>query len=150
MKYEVNGKQYEVEFLAAEDDLQVVSVNGRTYRVRTAAAPVRPAAASQAAAQPQAKTTTAATAQAAQPAVAAVAVEAGQRAVQAPMPGTVLAVNVAVGDRVSAGQSLVVLESMKMENDIPSPVDSVVAQVLVEKGQKVASGKTMIVLGETS
>lgn len=63
--------------------------------------------------------------------------------VEAPMPGTILEVKVAVGDTVKAGQPVVVLEAMKMENDIVAPVDGKVTSIVVKKGDAVNSGDVM-------
>jgi biotin carboxyl carrier protein len=62
----------------------------------------------------------------------------------APMPGTILSVAVAPGDRVSRGQTLLVLEAMKMKNAIKAPQGAVVAEVLVQPGQTVAYGHLML------
>ena len=62
------------------------------------------------------------------------------------MPGTILDINVTVGQTVKKGDVLCVLEAMKMENDIPSPCDGVVASVQVQKGSNVASGDTIITI----
>lgn len=64
--------------------------------------------------------------------------------IAAPMPGRVVAVSVTAGDRVSRGQALVVLEAMKMENEIRSPVDATVAEVRVEAGQNVDLRQTLL------
>ncbi len=61
----------------------------------------------------------------------------------APMPGTILKVSVNVGDTVKAGDSIVVLEAMKMENDITAPKDGVVKTIAVAKGQTVAKGDVL-------
>jgi glutaconyl-CoA decarboxylase len=66
--------------------------------------------------------------------------------VTSPMPGTILKVNVNVGDAVKAGQVLMVLEAMKMENEIPSPRDGKVAQLLVSKGSTVDTGAPLLTL----
>jgi len=66
--------------------------------------------------------------------------------VVAPMPGTVLAVRVREGDQVEAGQVLVVLEAMKMENTVPAPGSGRVERVLVEVGQQVRRGETLVEL----
>jgi 3-methylcrotonyl-CoA carboxylase alpha subunit len=66
--------------------------------------------------------------------------------IAAPMPGNVLAVRVAEGDEVEAGQVLVVLEAMKMENNVPSPVAGTVARVLVAPGQQVQRAETLVEL----
>ena len=64
----------------------------------------------------------------------------------APMPGVVLDVRCAVGDRVVAGQPLVVLEAMKMEHHVVAPDDGVVAELHVEAGQQVKNGAVLLVL----
>jgi len=64
----------------------------------------------------------------------------------APMPGTVMAVLVAVGDRVSAGTTLVIIEAMKMEHHISAPADGTVSDVHVTAGQQVENGAALLVL----
>lgn len=70
----------------------------------------------------------------------------GATKVSAPMPGTILKVNVAVGQAVKSGDSLCVLEAMKMENDIPAPKDGTVASIEVTKGASVQSGDILVTL----
>ena len=62
----------------------------------------------------------------------------------APMPGTIIGVNVQVGDSVKAGQVLCILEAMKMENEIIAPEDGKVNEVTVSKGAQVESGDTLV------
>lgn len=64
--------------------------------------------------------------------------------ITAPMPGTVLKVHVNVGEQVKENQSLLVLEAMKMENEIVSPVDGVVTSIMVRDGQAVDVGEILI------
>ena len=71
---------------------------------------------------------------------------AGGEAVSAPMPGTILSVNVSAGQAVKKGDVLCVLEAMKMENEIYAPRDGEVASVSVAKGESVESGKTLVTL----
>ncbi len=133
MKYKVtlHGKTYEVE--VEEDKAMLLD----EYE---AIAPSAPAAAPAAAPAPAA----AAPAPAAAP--AAPAVTASGDTVAAPMPGTVLRVEVNQGDAVKAGQRLGVLEAMKMENEILAPHDGTVAQVVAQKGSSVDTGSPLIVL----
>ena len=114
-----------------------ISVNGVAYSVSVeetaaGAAPVAPAAA------PAPK---AAPAPAAAPAAPAAA---GAVEVKAPMPGNILDVKVAAGASVKAGDVLVILEAMKMENEIVAPQDGTVASINVHKGDTVNSGDTLV------
>ena len=128
-----------------------VTLNGRTYEIEVEAGkamlldeyeaivPSAPAAA------PAAAPVAAAAAAPAAPAAAPAPV-AGE-AVNAPMPGTILKVNVTAGQAVKEGDLLVVLEAMKMENEIFAPKAGTVAQVLVNKGSSVDTGATLVVIG---
>jgi biotin carboxyl carrier protein len=71
-------------------------------------------------------------------------VEEDLGSLEAPMPGTVLKVNVAVGDEVKAGQTLLVLEAMKMEHEIKSPTDGVVTEIAAVEGAMVNPGKKLV------
>ncbi|MDP8214069.1 MAG: biotin/lipoyl-containing protein [Candidatus Euphemobacter frigidus] len=66
--------------------------------------------------------------------------------VNSPLPGTILAIKVTEGDAVTRGQTLVVLEAMKMENEIPSPADGKVSSIKVKKGDSVSTGDLLLVL----
>ena len=115
-----------------------VVVNGKAYDVAVeelgaGAAPVAAAPAAPVAAAPAPATSPATPAPLAAPAAV------GEGA----MPGTILEVKVAVGDTVKAGQPVVVLEAMKMENDIVAPVDGKVTSIVVKKGDAVNSGDIM-------
>ena len=116
-----------------------VTVNGVTYDVvveevggASAQAPVAAAPVAAPVAAPAPK--------------AAPAGNAGAVAVKAPMPGTIMKVNVAVGDAVKKGDVLCVLEAMKMENDISAPQDGVVASVNVQKGASVQTEEVLVTL----
>lgn len=67
--------------------------------------------------------------------------------ISSPLPGTVLAINVAVGDSVAVGQTVAVLEAMKMENNITADRAGVVKEVCVAKGANVQEGDALIILG---
>ncbi len=66
--------------------------------------------------------------------------------VSAPMPGNIIRVDVKDGDKVTAGQVLVILEAMKMENEIVAPKDGTVAQVVTTKGAVVETGSPLVVI----
>jgi biotin carboxyl carrier protein len=131
MKYKVtlNGRTYEVEVEAGK---AMLLSEYEAVAPAPAAAPAAPAAAAPAA--PAA-------------APAAPAVTGSGEAVNAPMPGNILKVNVKVGDAVKSGTVLVVLEAMKMENEIMAPKDGTVTQVLVSKGSTVDTGAALVVIG---
>ena len=89
---------------------------------------------------------TTAPAQTAAPAAPAAPAQAGGTTVSAPMPGTILKVNVANGQAVKKGDVLMVLEAMKMENDIVAPCDGTIKQLLVSKGSTVNTDDVLAVL----
>lgn len=128
MKYVVtlNGKNYEVE--VEETDAVITAV--------TDAAPAAPVAAA----------APAAPAAAPAPATAPAAAADGQK-VLSPMPGTILSVNVSVGSAVKAGEVILILEAMKMENEIVAPCDGTVKQLAVQKGSTVATDALLAVVG---
>ena len=126
-----------------------VTLNGRTYEVEVeagqamllaeyeAVAPAAPVAAAPVAAAPAAP--------AAAPA-APVVTGAGE-SVSAPMPGTILKVNVTAGQAVKEGDLLCVLEAMKMENEILAPKAGTITQVVTAKGASVNTGDALVVIG---
>lgn len=70
----------------------------------------------------------------------------GDVSIRSPMPGLIVDVPVAAGDEVSQGQTVVILESMKMENELKSPRDGVISRVEVEKGQSVEQNSVLVVI----
>ena len=128
MKYEIslNGRTYEVEVELAEP------MNMADFQTFAPAAPAPVTEAVPAAA----------------PAAPASAVVTGAgETVDAPMPGNILKVNVTQGQAVKEGDVLVILEAMKMENEIMAPKAGTVTQVLVTKGSTVDTGAPLVVIG---
>ena len=115
-----------------------ITVNGTPYSVTveegTSSAPAAPVAAAPAAAPAPA------------PAPAPAAAPGAGKSVCAPMPGNVLKVNVKQGDTVKNGQCLIILEAMKMENEIMASRDGVIASVNTTKGSSVEAGAVLCTL----
>ena len=157
-KYKINGNEYSVAIIDLEGDKAAVEVNGVSYQVDiltegyTAPAP-RPAAKPAAAPAPAPAAAPAAPAPAPQPiAPAAPAAEpaapAGKgTAVQSPLPGVILDIKVAVGDQVKAGQTVAILEAMKMENNINAECDGVITAIKVSKGDNILEGSDIVLIG---
>lgn len=128
MKYVVtlNGKNYEVE--VNETEAVVTNVSDAVYAPAPVAAPAPAAAPTPAApAAPQ-------------------AVSASGTQIVAPMPGSIVNINVSAGQAVKAGDVLIVLEAMKMENDITAPCDGVVKQIVTSKGATVNTDDVLLVI----
>ena len=115
-------KQYTITVNGVAYDVTVEEKNGGVVSAPKAVEKSAPAAAAPVASAPQAAT------------------KEGNVAVSAPMPGKILAVKAKEGDSVKAGDVLLVLEAMKMENDIVAPQDGVVASINVKVGDSVESG----------
>ena len=128
MKYELtlNGRTYEVEVELAEPMLMQ---EFQSYAPAPAAAAVPVVEAAPSAA----------------PTAAPAVTGAGEK-VDSPMPGTILKVNVAAGQTVKEGDLLVILEAMKMENEIFAPKSGTVTQVAVSKGASVNTGDVLVVI----
>lgn len=116
----------------------IITVNGVSYDVQVEEVSGTPA--------PRAAAPAPAAAPAAAPAPAKPAGAQGSVKVQAPMPGTILSVKVAVGQQVKKGDTVAVLEAMKMENEIPAPQDGTVSSVDVSNGATVETGATLVTL----
>lgn len=127
MKYKVtlNNRTYEVEVEAGQ---AMLVDEYEAYAPAPAAAPA-PAPAVPAAA----------------PAAASPALAAGE-VVKSPMPGNILKINVTVGQKINEGDALLILEAMKMENEVAAPKSGTVAQIIVSKGAVVETGAPLVVL----
>ena len=140
-KYKINGNIYKVGIGDIENGIAEVEVNGTPYKVELErkAAPAIKVATPRPAAAPRTATGEKVIAK---PAVAA----AGGTAVKAPLPGVVLDINVAVGQQVSAADTVITLEAMKMENSITTDYAGTVKQILVAEGQAVPADAPMVVV----
>ena len=142
-KLKINGNDYNVDINEVEGQEVKLSVNGEAYTV-TVDQEMKPQRKPVAAPRP--------TAAASQVAPAAGAVQkanapaAGSK-VSTPLPGTILDVFVNVGDTVKSGQTVVLLEAMKMENNIEADTEGTVKEVRVRKGDSVLEGDILVVIG---
>ena len=140
-KYKLNGNLYNVVIGDIEDNIAHVEVNGTHYTVemekkpKEAPAPkpvVRPVAKPAAAPAP-------ASAPASKPA-------AGKSGVKSPLPGVILDIKVKEGDEVKKGQTVIILEAMKMENSINADKDGKVTAINVSKGESVLEGTDLVII----
>ena len=139
-KYKINGTVYNVTVGDIENNMAQVEVNGTPYKVEMeqTVAPVavstpRPSAAPRTVSGEKviAKPTT----------------TGGAGAIKAPLPGVVLDIKVNVGDAVNAGYTVVILEAMKMENNINADKSGVVKSISVNKGDSVLEGAELLIIG---
>ena len=154
-QYKVQGVDYEVEIAEVEGKIARVNVNGIPFEIEmqkpinaakhpalaatkrassAPAAPAAPVAAAPVAAAP------------AKPAPAA-APAGADNAIKAPLPGTINAINVKVGDTVAVGDIVIVLEAMKMQNNIESEYAGTVTSITVNPGDSVMEGAVMMTIG---
>ncbi len=141
-KFTINGSEYSVNINNVEGNIADLEVNGTPYKVeidkelKQVKTPklVRPAAVPSTDAHPSVARTQS-------PGVAT----AG--AIKSPLPGVVLELAVRVGDHVKMGQKLLVLEAMKMENNIDSDKEGTIREIKVDKGSSVLEGDVLIIIG---
>lgn len=154
--FRINGHDYQVDVNSVEGGIADVTVNGTDYKVELADAvpapaqqAARPAPQATFTAAPAPQTIAQATqtaAQAAQTATASAPQGKGE-VVTAPLPGVILDIKVKVGDAVKAGQTVAVLEAMKMENEIEATASGTVTAVNAGKGDSVLEGAAIITIG---
>jgi len=137
-KMKINGNEYEVAVKDVNGQNVEVEVNGKPYQVELAEAPKAEKP------KPVIQRPAAAAAPTAAPSPSPASGAAG--ATKSPLPGTVLSVNVTVGQSVKASDVAVVLEAMKMENNINCGKDGVVKAVYVQKGDNVLEGADLLLV----
>ena len=139
----INGNNYDTEVLEIIDNKAQIQVNGVIYYVEIDNSKQKIANTPRAnVARPIVKSASADT----QTIVKQTRTAVSDNAVTAPLPGVILDVKVNVGDTVTAGQHLLTLEAMKMENNIDSPKDGVVKSIAKHKGDSVMEGDALIVI----
>ena len=138
-KYKINGNEYAVCINEVNDTTANVTVNGEEFKVEwEKPKEEKPIVKIQPAAAKPASTPT--------PTAATPTVAAKGNAIKTPLPGVIIDVKVNVGDMVKKGDTVVVLEAMKMENNINADRDGKVIAVQVTKGDTVADGAVLVVL----
>ena len=140
-KYKINGNLYNVVIGDIEDNIAHVEVNGTHYTVEMEKKP-KAAPAPKPVARPAAKPAAAA-APAAAPAAKPAAAKSG---IKSPLPGVILDIKVNVGDEVKKGQTIIILEAMKMENSINADKDGKVTAINVSKGESVLEGTDLVII----
>ena len=143
--FKINGVEYKCAVEELEAGKTKVTVNGKVYEVETEAAPAPKAEAPKVASAPKPAAAPAPAAPKAEAPKAAPA--AGGVQVKSPLPGSVIKVLVSEGQAVKKGDTLLTLESMKMENPILAEADCTVKQIVVSVGQNVMQDDLLIVLG---
>ena len=145
--FKINGAEYKCAVEEIEAGKTNVTVNGKVYTGETAAAAPKAAPAAKPAPAPAPKPAAAAPAAPKAEAKPAAAPAAGGVQVKSPLPGSVIKVLVSEGQAVKKGDTLLTLESMKMENAIMAEADGTVKQIAVTPGQNVMQDDLLIVLG---
>ncbi|MBR4118741.1 MAG: biotin/lipoyl-binding protein [Bacteroidales bacterium] len=142
-KYIINGNPYKVSISDINDNIAHVEVNGTSYKVELEKAPViasaKPVVVKQQAVAPT------------KPATQTTVVNkpvapAGKSGVKSPLPGVILDIKVNVGDTVKKGQTIIILEAMKMENNINADKDGTVTAISVNKGDSVLEGSVLVTI----
>ena len=133
-KYKINGNSYKVTIGDIEDNIAHVEVNGTHYKVEMEKQPK--ATPKPAVVRPMPNS----------PAVKPAAPSTGKSGVKSPLPGVILDIKVNVGDTVKRGQTIIILEAMKMENNINADKDGKVTAINVNKGDSVLEGNDLVII----
>lgn len=138
-KYKINGNLYKVTIGEIEDNIATVEVNGTPYKVEMEKAPKQQVTKVE---RPVPVTPQAPTATVAKPAPKST----GKSGVKSPLPGVILDIRVNVGDTVKRGQTIIILEAMKMENNINADKDGKITAINVSKGESVLEGTDLVII----
>jgi len=142
-KFKINGNQYNAEVISVEDNIAEIEIYGTKYSVEVdkAMQPVKTPKLVRSAVVPSTDS---------HPSVAKTASPAGPKGagtIKSPLPGVVLELFVQVGDTVKIGQRVLILEAMKMENNIEADKAGTVVSIGKNKGDSVMEGDVLIVIG---
>lgn len=139
-KYTINGNKYEVTIAGIEDNIANVVVNGEEYKIEMEKEPepVKKKVVVKSVAQQEPATTAPSTGNSSKVNV--------NNAVKSPLPGVITEIKVAVGDEVKAGDTVVVLEAMKMANNLDAEKGGKVTAILVSEGESVMEDTPLVVI----
>lgn len=143
-KFTINGNRYDAEILSVEDNIAEIEINGTKYNVEVdkSMQPVKTPKLMRSIAVPSTDT---------HPSIAKTASPSGPKGagtIKSPLPGVILDLFVKVGDVVKIGQRVLVLEAMKMENNIEADKAGTIVSISKNKGDSVMEGDVLIVIGE--
>lgn len=139
-KYKINGNSYKVTIGNVEDNIAHVEVNGSSYEVEMEKRPVQKPIVKPVV-RPTPTTPAPPTTQVVKPAA-----PVSKSGVKSPLPGVILDIKVSVGDSVKKGQTILILEAMKMENNINADKDGKVTAINVNSGDSVLEGTDLIII----
>ena len=146
-KFTINGNNYSVDIVDIEDHTATVEVNGTPYQVEMEMEIRKPVSAPKTVVRvggstpaPQAAPKTASV-------PTATAAPSSGSVIKSPLPGIILDIFVKVGDSVKPGQHVLMLEAMKMENNIDADKEGVIKEICVDKNDSVMEGDVLIIIG---
>ena len=141
-KYKINGNLYRVCIGEIEENIAHVEVNGTHYKVEMEKTPAPKKTVIKPVVRQASTTPAAPTTQVVRPATPV----GGKSGVKSPLPGVILDIKVNVGDEVKKGQTVVILEAMKMENNIPADRDGKVTAINVKVSDSILEGTDLIII----
>jgi biotin carboxyl carrier protein len=139
-KYTINGNIYKVHINSVVEDIAEVEVNGTPFKVKMEKPTKKQVVTIKRAAQAPTTST-------GEPVVSRPAASTAQGAVRSPLPGIILEIKCKTGDTVKKGQTIIILEAMKMENNINADRDGVIKEIKVNKGDSVLESAELVVIG---
>jgi biotin carboxyl carrier protein len=140
--YKINGAPYRVVVSKSDNEFVELEVNGTPYTVEMTPKVKKPKAVVQRQVAPAGPTPQSAST----PLVTRPSGSSGKNTIQSPLPGVILDIRCKVGDAVKKGQTLMILEAMKMENNILANGNGKVTEILIQKGDSVLEGADLVVI----
>lgn len=138
-KYKINGSPYRVVVNKSDEEIVELEVNGTPFTVELTPKTKKPKAVVQRHTAEPIQTAPATL-------VTRPSIPSGKKSIQSPLPGIILDIRCKVGDSVKKGQTLMILEAMKMENNILADGNGTITEILVQKGDSVLEGADLVVI----